>query len=133
MLALGGISGILGHTLANYSLKQLPSLVVSVGLLLEPVFGSILGWFFDKQVAPDKWTYIGGIVTLLGAGLAIVGSSLAETDSPHGEDGLKTAAPQTSTSEDEITIDDDPVEYNDTDETEITSSKDSTIELSLET
>lgn len=77
-MALGGISGILGHTLANYSLKHLPSLLVSVGLLFEPVIGSIIGWLFDKQREPDLWTYIGGIVTLVGAALVVTGSSQKE-------------------------------------------------------
>eukprot|EP01138_Halocafeteria_seosinensis_P004149 gb/GECG01004242.1/.p1 GENE.gb/GECG01004242.1/~~gb/GECG01004242.1/.p1 ORF type:complete len:140 (+),score=9.91 gb/GECG01004242.1/:1-420(+) len=81
VLALGGISGILGHTLANYSLKHLPSLLVSVGLLFEPVIGSIIGWLFDKQREPDLWTYIGGAITLAGAALVVTGSSGSEDQS----------------------------------------------------
>ena len=74
-MGLGLISGTMGHAMANLALKYIPSLVVSMGLLLEPVFGSLLGWAAGKQGSPDGFTFLGGIVLLLGAAIATIGSS----------------------------------------------------------
>lgn len=71
--ALGLVSGILGHTLANLSLARLPSLVVSVSLLLEPVVGSLIGYAAGVQDVPHAWTFVGGAILLVGAGMVTVG------------------------------------------------------------
>jgi drug/metabolite transporter (DMT)-like permease len=72
-LGAAGISGILGHTLANYSLKHVPSLVVSVSILLETVIGSVIGWLAGVNESPDMWTWIGGAVLLVGGVMTIYG------------------------------------------------------------
>ncbi|KAA0160029.1 hypothetical protein FNF28_05568 [Cafeteria roenbergensis] len=79
--ALGLVSGILGHTLANLSLARLPSLVVSVSLLLEPVVGSLIGYAAGVQAVPHAWTFVGGAVLLVGAGMVTVGGK--RDSAPH--------------------------------------------------
>lgn len=73
VLALGFVSGIMGHTLTNLTLRHLPVLVVSVALLLEPVVGSVIGYLAGVQSVPHGWTFGGGAVLLLGALLVTVG------------------------------------------------------------
>jgi len=77
VVALGMVSGILGHTLANLALARLSPLVVSVGLLLEPLAGSVIGYAAGVQEVPQPWTFGGGAILLIGAGLVTIGGDRA--------------------------------------------------------
>jgi drug/metabolite transporter (DMT)-like permease len=70
--ALG--AGILGHTMCNYSLQHISSLVVSVLLLMEPLVGSCIGWIVGVQSAPDAMTLGAGPLLILGALIVTVGA-----------------------------------------------------------
>lgn len=66
-------AGILGHTLCNYALGTISSLVVSVMLLLEPVVGSLMGYAAGVQGSVGAVTGVAGVFLLLGAALVTVG------------------------------------------------------------
>jgi drug/metabolite transporter (DMT)-like permease len=70
---LGGGAGVGGHTLLNYLLTFLSTLVVSTSLLLEPVVGSLLGACFGLQSLPGLYTILGTPVLFVGLGMIIAG------------------------------------------------------------
>ncbi|WP_436343188.1 DMT family transporter [Natronorubrum sp. FCH18a] len=57
--------GVFGHTVVNWVLKHLESVVVSVGWLGEPVGATLLALVFLAEV-PDAVTVVGGLVVLAG-------------------------------------------------------------------
>eukprot|EP00760_Papus_ankaliazontas_P007860 PhM_4_TR13564/c0_g1_i2/m.38692 len=59
-------SGVLGHTLVNYTQHKLSPLVITVALLFEPGIGSVIGWVFGFQDVPGWMTLICGLL-LFGA------------------------------------------------------------------
>jgi drug/metabolite transporter (DMT)-like permease len=62
----------LGHTTFNYLLKEVDATVVSISILGEPVGATLLALLIFGEVPP--WSaVIGGIVTLAGIFVAIVG------------------------------------------------------------
>ena len=69
-LALG--AGLLGHTGLNASLKWMPPIVVSVGLLFEPIIGSLMGLIILGGVEVGMWTLIGGVLMISGAAVLTV-------------------------------------------------------------
>jgi len=64
---LAVVSGLLGHTLYNWSLKYIPASIASVALLGEPLGSSLLAMIVPwiKQT-PTLYTLWGGIVIFLG-------------------------------------------------------------------
>lgn len=44
--------------MVNYLLEHISPLLVSVVLLMEPLFGSLIGFAFDKQGVPGLWTFV---------------------------------------------------------------------------
>jgi len=65
------VSGILGHTLYNWSLEYIRASVASVFLLGEPIGSSLLAYsipWINQQ--PSSYTLIGGAITLFGIYLA---------------------------------------------------------------
>jgi len=71
-LALG--PGLVGHTGINASLRWLPPLVISVGVVLEPLIGSLIGWLLNVEQVPGIWTLVGGPLMVIGCASAIVGT-----------------------------------------------------------
>ncbi|WP_049928223.1 DMT family transporter [Halopiger goleimassiliensis] len=57
--------GVFGHTVVNWTLKHLESVVVSVAWLGEPVGATILALLLLAEV-PDAITVVGGLVVLTG-------------------------------------------------------------------
>jgi drug/metabolite transporter (DMT)-like permease len=74
VLAAAFCSGILGHTLANFSLQHINPLVVSVAGLWEPLLGSVLGWLAGVQSVPGVATLVAGPVLILGAVATTLGA-----------------------------------------------------------
>ena len=70
---LGCGAGVGGHTLLNYLLTFLSTLVVSTSLLLEPLVGSLLGACFGLQSLPGLYTILGTPVLFAGLGMIIAG------------------------------------------------------------
>lgn len=64
-LAMAVGPGILGHTVVNWVLEHLESVVVSVAWLGEPVGATLLAFGLLAEV-PDTITVVGGIVVLAG-------------------------------------------------------------------
>ncbi|MBZ6493830.1 DMT family transporter [Natrinema longum] len=62
-LAVG--PGIVGHTVSNWALEHLESVVVSVAWLGEPVGATLLALVLLSEV-PDAITVIGGVVVIVG-------------------------------------------------------------------
>lgn len=96
VVGLGLVSGIMGHTLTYLALARLPTLVVSVSLLLEPVVGSLIGAAAGVQGMPGPWTFGGGAILLVGALLVTLGAREEEDEdvekeaAEDGEEGEET-------------------------------------------
>ena len=65
-LYLGIGPGIAGHTLLNYLVKFVSPLTISTAMLSEPLFGSYLGYLAGMQPLPGLFTWLGGMVLLVG-------------------------------------------------------------------
>ncbi|OQS02699.1 hypothetical protein THRCLA_04946 [Thraustotheca clavata] len=74
-LALGSalVSGIAGHTFANLAVKHVSALLISVGILWEPVIGSVIGWLVNVQGAPGASAVAATPILMVGALLVTVG------------------------------------------------------------
>jgi len=72
-LYLGAGPGVGGHTLLNYLLKYLSPLTISTALLSEPLLGSVMGYFLGMQAIPGIYTWLGGIVLVLGLYMILLG------------------------------------------------------------
>ncbi|MEM0492759.1 MAG: DMT family transporter [Candidatus Thermoplasmatota archaeon] len=67
ILIMAFVSGILGHTLYNWSLAYIRASVASVSLLGEPIGSSILAYIIPSiKQEPTIFTIIGGGIILLG-------------------------------------------------------------------
>jgi len=63
-LAIG--PGLIGHTGINGVLKWFSPLLISVCLVMEPLIGSIIGYFFVDTATPGLETLIGGTILIIG-------------------------------------------------------------------
>ena len=75
VLYLGIGPGIFGHTMLSALLKYISPLIVSTAMLSEPIMGSIIGHLFGMQPMPQMYTWIGGMVLMVGLVLVVVGES----------------------------------------------------------
>lgn len=66
VLYVGIVPGIFGHALINYLLKIMSPLLISVFLNLEPIIGSLIGYGFGLQGTPTVWTFVGGVMIVVG-------------------------------------------------------------------
>lgn len=71
-LAMAAGPGLLGHTVLNWALEHVPSTVVSVTLLGEPVGATLLGVVLLAEI-PTQVTVVGGLVVL--AGIYVTGTA----------------------------------------------------------
>ncbi|NQS91041.1 MAG: EamA family transporter [Chloroflexi bacterium] len=69
LLLLAIVPQLLGHTIFNWSLKYLPTGVVSANLLGEPIGSTILAYFFLNE-KPPAVKIIGAILILAGIGIS---------------------------------------------------------------
>ncbi|WP_226481612.1 DMT family transporter [Natrinema amylolyticum] len=76
-LAVG--PGVLGHTVSNWVLEHLESVVVSVAWLGEPVGATLLAFVLLAEV-PDAITVVGGVVVI--AGVAVTTLERERSDEP---------------------------------------------------
>lgn len=72
---LGLVTVVLGMILYIALLKFLPSLVISVAMLSEPVIGTILGIILGVSSIPDPYTIIGSAVLIGGTVIVTVAAS----------------------------------------------------------
>lgn len=83
-LAVG--PGILGHTIVNWTLEHLESVVVSVAWLGEPVGATVLAVLLLAEV-PDAITVVGGVVVL--AGIYVTTIERERRRQPNGTESLE--------------------------------------------
>ncbi len=79
-ILLAFLAGIVGHTGLNACLRWMPPLTISFAVTLEPIIGAFIGWFFFDESIPQKWTWLGGIILIIGILLVIKGGSENELD-----------------------------------------------------
>ena len=75
VLYLALFPGIVGHAGISMVLRWFPPIIVSVAYLFEPLIGSIIGWYLGTTDIPEIWTWIGGIILLIGMGIVVTNSS----------------------------------------------------------
>ncbi len=80
-ILLAFLAGIVGHTGLNACLRWLRPLTVSFAVTLEPIIGAFIGWFFFDEDIPQKWTWLGGLILILGIMLVIKGGAEHGMDS----------------------------------------------------
>jgi len=79
-VTLAFLAGIVGHTGLNACLRWLPPLTISFAVTLEPIIGTLIGWLFFDENIPGRWTWIGGLILILGILLVIKGGDEIELD-----------------------------------------------------
>ncbi|WP_049889085.1 DMT family transporter [Natronolimnohabitans innermongolicus] len=75
--------GVFGHTVVNWVLKHLESVVVSVAWLGEPIGATLLALVFLAEV-PDALTVLGGLIVLAGIYATTVERERRRTPSADG-------------------------------------------------
>ncbi len=66
-LALAIVPTIFGHTVYNWTLKYVTTLVVSMSILFEPILATIFATFMlAPPEIPSIWVLVGGILVLVG-------------------------------------------------------------------
>ena len=60
---------IVGHSSINWALGHLPTALVALGLLAEPIGSTLLAWIILRE-PPTFSTLIGGLLILAGIGIA---------------------------------------------------------------
>ncbi len=83
VLFLAFVPGLMGHNSINASLRWLPTILISVTLLMEPFLGGLIGWSIGVEQMPQIWTLIGGPVMVFGT--ILVTLSVAKQSSPRDE------------------------------------------------
>jgi drug/metabolite transporter (DMT)-like permease len=73
MVFLGLVPQLVGHTAANYAVRQLPAAIVSIATLGEPVSATILAAIFLKE-QPQHLQMVGGVIALGGILIATLPS-----------------------------------------------------------
>jgi len=74
-LLLAFLAGIVGHTGLNACLRWLAPLTISFAVTLEPIIGAFIGWFFFNEDVPGKWTWLGGLILIIGIMFVIKGGA----------------------------------------------------------
>lgn len=70
VVAMGVFSSGIGFVLWLYALSKLPAGTVTSFLFLQPVFVTVIAWFWLAEV-PSAQAFAGGAVVLLGVGLVL--------------------------------------------------------------
>ena len=78
---MGVISQSLGHTGFNWALRWISPTFVTLSILFEPIISSILGIVVFQEI-PSVAIFRGGLVLLLGVGIAVIGNKVRVDDSP---------------------------------------------------
>jgi drug/metabolite transporter (DMT)-like permease len=73
VLLMAIVSQLIGHTSFNWAVKYVSPTLVSLTILFEPLGASLLGFFIFKEV-PSSSVLTGGVILLLGVGIAVVGT-----------------------------------------------------------
>lgn len=63
---LGIFVGFIGNGCFYFMLQYTSALVVTIVLFFEPITGSIVAWCFGYQAEPSVYTWVGGLIILIG-------------------------------------------------------------------
>jgi drug/metabolite transporter (DMT)-like permease len=63
---------LIGHTSFNWALRWIAPTIVTMVILLEPIAASLLGVFIFGEIPAQEVIY-GGLILLIGVGIAILG------------------------------------------------------------
>lgn len=72
-LYLGAGPGLGGHVMLNFLVKFVSPLTIATAMLSEPLLGSVIGFFAGMQGIPQVYTWLGGVVLLIGLYLILRG------------------------------------------------------------
>jgi len=84
---LGGGAGVGGHTLINTLLKYISPVVIATALLMEPLVGCLIGSVLGVQELPGIWTWVGGVVLMVGLLLVTFAENRKSKDKIEGGGG----------------------------------------------
>lgn len=70
---MGIVPGILGHLVFNVMLKHVSTILITIFGSLESPLGSFIGWCFGFQEIPPIWTWIGGVMCIVGCTIVTLG------------------------------------------------------------
>ena len=71
MIALGLIPQLFGHSVANYALRYMPAVIVSIAMLGEPIGASLIAMITFGEV-PQPIELLGGLLIIIGIALAAI-------------------------------------------------------------
>jgi len=77
--------GFVGHTGINASLRWLPTLLISVTLVMEPMIGAVIGWAIGVEEIPGMWTWVGGPLMVAGTVMVTIAVARREIPTPGAE------------------------------------------------
>lgn len=63
---------LVGHTSLNWAVRWASPTLVTLTILFEPVFASVLGYWIFGEV-PTFWVFVGALVLLIGVAIAALG------------------------------------------------------------
>ena len=58
--------GFIGNGCFYFMLQYTSPLVVTIVIFFEPITGSIFAWCFGYQAEPSIYTWVGGLIILIG-------------------------------------------------------------------
>ena len=70
---------LLGHTVFNWALGKLPTTLVALSILGEPIGAAVLAWMLLGESVP-LFTWIGGTMILVGLGKFLLSQSRPEPE-----------------------------------------------------
>ncbi|MEK7486942.1 MAG: DMT family transporter, partial [Planctomycetota bacterium] len=73
LLGMALLAQVIGQTCLNLSLRWISPIIITLAVMFEPLFSSLLAYPFFKEV-PGGILVIGGVLILMGVGLAGYGS-----------------------------------------------------------
>ncbi|CAG9317508.1 unnamed protein product [Blepharisma stoltei] len=72
---LGLIPGALGNAAFTHLIKHIPALVISVFMNFQPLIGSFIGWCVGIEGIPSIYTWMGGIIVIIGNTIVSISSA----------------------------------------------------------
>jgi drug/metabolite transporter (DMT)-like permease len=72
VLLMAIVSQLIGHTSFNWAVKYVSPTLVSLTILFEPIGASLLGFFLFQEI-PSYSVLTGGVILLVGVGIAVLG------------------------------------------------------------
>ncbi|MDX2100047.1 MAG: DMT family transporter [Leptolyngbyaceae cyanobacterium bins.59] len=81
VLLMAIVPQLIGHTSFNWAVRWVSPTLVTLTILFEPVFASLLGYFLFREV-PKPLVLVGAGVILAGVAIAVLGSRVEKVSDP---------------------------------------------------